>query len=146
LIIQFPFFISVIPVALSGAIVLVGLVLFIRVHKAAGSIVLLFGVLIGAVFGPMLFMDRVVVDDERIEQRTGFWFAPTVKGFDLAGIERILITEGRDLKQRPIELWVAEYPSRPAIRVDPGDLWEMNGRLIVDHLTRRGVTVIRSKE
>lgn len=146
MLVEFPFVVGMIPVAVAALILLLGLALFFKVHKAAGAFVLLFGVLFAAVFAPMLFLDRVIVDEVRIEQRTGLWFAPTVKGFDLAGLERIVITEGRDLKGRPVEIWVAEYPSRPAVRVDPGDLWEMNGTLLAEHLTKRGVRVVRSLE
>lgn len=144
--VSFPLHIALIPVAISASVVLLGLFLFVKVNKVLGLLIAAFGMLFGALFGPMLLMDKVVVDDHRIRQHTGFWFDQTEKGFSFEGIERVNITTGRDMKGRVIEVWMAEYANRPSIRVDPGDLWEMNGDAIARHLSTLGIDVARTSE
>ncbi len=39
-------------------------------------------------FGPMLFFDRVTIDDKAVSQRTGFWFAPTRNRLEFEGTKR----------------------------------------------------------
>lgn len=144
--ITFPLYISLIPVAIAAAGVLVGVFLFAKVNKILGVFIGAFGTLFGAAFGPMLLMDRVVVDDRHIRQYTGFWFDQTEKGFEFDGIERIVIGTGQDLKGRPIEVWTAEYSDRPSIEIDPGDLWESNGGAIAAYLKRLRIDVVRPGE
>ncbi len=141
---EFPLHISLIPVAVPAAILLLGLFLFVKVNKILGFVIGAFGMLFGLLFGPMLLMDRVFVDDSRIRQYTGFWFDQTKKGFSFDGIERIRITTGRDLKGRVIEVWIAEYKDRPSVTIDPGDLWELNGDAITKHINALGIDVVRS--
>lgn len=141
---EFPLHISLIPVAVPAAILLLGLFLFVKVNKILGFLIGAFGVLFGLLFGPMLLMDRVIVDDSRIRQYTGFWFDQTEKGFSLDEIERVTITTGRDLKGRVIEVWIAEYKDLPSVTIDPGDLWESNGDAIAKHIDALGIDVVRS--
>ena len=140
----FPLYLSLIPLAIPAAALLLGLFLFVRVNKILGSLIGAIGVLFGALFGPMLLMDRVIVDDGRIRQYTGFWFDQTEKGFGFDRIERVRITTGRDLKGRAIEIWIADYKDQPSVTIDPGDLWEMNGEAIVKHMDALGMVVVRS--
>ncbi len=140
---EFPLHISLIPVAAPTAILLLGLFLFVKVNKIPGFLIGAFGVLFGLLFGPMLLMDRVIVDDRRIHQSTGFWFDQTEKGFSFDGIERVTITTGRDLKGRVIEVWIAEYKDRPSVTVDPGDLWELNGDAIAKYVNTLGIDIVR---
>ena len=142
----FPLHISLIPIAIPVAVLLLGLFLFVRVNKILGLLIGAFGVLFGLLFGPMLLMDRVIVDDSRIRQYTGFWFDQTEKGFSFDGIERVTITTGRDLKGRVIEIWIAEYRDRPSVTVDPGDLWELNGDAIAKHINALGVDIVGSSD
>ena len=130
----FPLHISLIPIAIPAAVLLLGLFLFVRVNKLLGSLIGAFGVLFGLLFGPMLLMDRVTVDDRRIHQSTGFWFDQTEKGFSFDGIERVTITTGRDLKGRVIEVWIAEYKDRPSVTVDPGSARDANPELLGNHI------------
>ena len=130
----FPAMISAIPVAISLGIILLGLFLWRKTGRLLGVAVVAGGALFGVLFGPMLFMDRVVIDDVGIEQTTGFWFAQTRKGFEFEDLESLTISSGRDLRGRPRELWIAEYRSGQTTVVDPGDLWESNGEAIIDHL------------
>jgi hypothetical protein len=55
----FPLHLSLIPIAILAAVLLLGLFLFVRVNKLLGSLIGAFGVLFGLLFGPMLVMDRV---------------------------------------------------------------------------------------
>ncbi len=139
--IGFPLYIALIPVAITASAFLIGLFLFLKVSRILGLLVAAFAMLFGGLFGPMLLMDKVVVDEHQIRQHTGFWFDQTEKGFDFDGIERVTISAGRDLKGRVIEVWIADYAERPSIRIDPGDLWEMNGDTITRHLSTLGIAV-----
>lgn len=141
--IGFPPYIALIPVAIATAALPLGLILFIKVSKLLGALIGAFGIAFGLLFGPMLLTDRVMVDEQRIQQNTGLWFAQTEKGFDFDGIERVTITTGRDLKGRSIELWIAEYADRPSVQIDPGDLWESNGEAIARHLNSLGIEIVR---
>jgi hypothetical protein len=142
----FPFHIALIPVAIAGIAVLVGAFLFVKGNKLLGHIIAAFGILFGLAFGPMLLMDRVIVDEQRIRQETGFWFDQTEKGFGFDAIRRVRITTGRDLKGRPIEVWIAEYTDRPSVQIDPGDLWESNGEAITRHMSALGIEVVRERD
>jgi hypothetical protein len=66
------------------------------------------------------------------------------KGFDFEGMERITITTGHDMKNREIEIWIAQYRDRPDEEIDPGDLWEMHSDAIVEYLNKLGIQVLRS--
>ena len=100
-------------------------------------------VLAGGIFAPMLALDRVVLDDQKLEQTTGFWFAPTVKGFRLTDVESVTISTVRDMKNRKYEVWIAKMKDGHSQEVDPGDLWEMNGRDIIERLRAKGIEVRR---
>jgi hypothetical protein len=138
----FPWYLSIIPALIAGLLLLIATFTWNRIRSLA-VIVGLFGLLIGVLFGPMLFLDRVSVDQQRLMQRTGLWFAPTTKGFELEQVRRIHITSGRDLKGRVIEVWIADLKDGTEQRVDPGDLWERNGLLIAGFLELEGIPVVR---
>ncbi len=142
----FPLYISLIPVAIAAAVLLLGLFLFVKVNKLLGLLIGAFGMLFGLLFGPMLLMDRVIIDDHHIQQNTGFWFDQTEKGFSFEGIERLTITTGRDLKGRAIEIWIAEYNDRPSVQIDPGDLWESSGHAIAKHINALGIEIVQSSD
>jgi hypothetical protein len=102
-----------------------------------------FALLAGGIIGPMLALDRVVLNDDKLEQTTGFWFAPTVKGFRLAEVASLTITTARGRKDLEYEVWIAELKNGQTKQVDPGDLWEMNGPDIIQRLQSRGIVVRR---
>ena len=141
--IGFPLYVALIPVAIALVALFLGIILFRNVNRWLGALIGGFGMLFGAAFGPMLLMDRVIIDDRELRQYTGLWFDQTVKGFRLDGLQRVVITAGRDLKGRVIEVWVAEYADGTRVEIDPGDLWEMNGEAIVAHLRRLRIDVVR---
>ncbi|WP_437525493.1 hypothetical protein WME79_38705 [Sorangium sp. So ce726] len=95
----------------------------------------------GGLFAPMLAMDRVVLDDQKLEQTTGFWFAPTVKGFRLAEVASIAIGTARNRKNREYEVWIVKGRDGQVQEIDPGDLWEMNGQDIIRRLREKGIDV-----
>lgn len=141
--IGFPLYIALIPTGIAALGLLCGFFLFARVNKILGLLVGGFGILFGMLFGPMLLMDRVVVDDRHIRQYTGLWFDQTEKGFHFDGIEQVTITTGRDLKGREIEVWVADYSNATSVEIDPGDLWELNGDAIAAYLKTLRIDVVR---
>jgi hypothetical protein len=132
-----------IPVAIGFAILLVGLLVLLKGNLFAGGFVSAFGIIFLVVFGPALFLDKVQIDSEGIIQSTGLWFNQTRKGFKFSGLDRVLITEGRDMKSRTIEIWVAEYKSGESVTIDPGDLWESNGLEINEYMKNNGLKIAR---
>ncbi|WP_437966625.1 hypothetical protein WMF04_44670 [Sorangium sp. So ce260] len=97
----------------------------------------------GGFIAPMLAMDRVVLDDQKLEQTTGFWFAPTVKGFRFADVSSVTIGTARDRKKREYEIWIVRLKDGQTREIDPGDLWEMNGQDIARRLGDKGIEVRR---
>lgn len=95
----------------------------------------------GALVAPMLWLDRVVINDEKLEQTTGFWWSPTVKGFRIAEVSHVLITTSRDRRNRFSEIWVVTFKDGRTQDIDPGDLWEMNGDDITQRLRAFGIEV-----
>lgn len=93
----FPFYIPAIAVAVSIIAFAVGLYL-VKANKSITAIVIAFIVsaLAGGIFSPSLVMDRVILDDLKLEQTTGFWFDPTVKGFGLRK-SRIFVLERQEI-------------------------------------------------
>src|SRR5262245_2700216 len=97
----FPSYVPAIAIVVSVVAAMIGAVLVgtqqpVRYYLAAFFV----SVLAGGIFAPMLAMDRVVLDDEKLEQTTGFWFSPTVKGFRLADVALVTITTAHDRKGR----------------------------------------------
>jgi len=141
---EFPIYLSVIPI-------LIGLIIFVisyyvfRSSRAGGAILGVFGLFIVVVFGPILFMDKVTVDETGISQETGFWFDRTQKGILFKDITSLTITTDNDRKGREYIVWVAEYKSGAIKKVDPGDLWEINDDNIVAILDKFGINVIQKK-
>jgi len=139
---EFPLNVALIPIGIGLAIVILAAVLF-RFSNAGGYIVGTIGALFLFVFGPVLFKDKVVVNETGIVQTTGFWFSPTVKGISFEGLESVIITTRFDNQDRANEIWIAVYSSGESREVDPGDLWEMNGQPIREYLIERSINVVR---
>jgi hypothetical protein len=102
---------------------------------------LLLGGLALGVFLPGMAVDRVVVTSEEIRQTTGFWFAPTRKGFRYADVHSIRIEELTTSKGVPNAIWVVRYKNGKVESLDPGDLWEKSSDTIVPRLQEHGVDV-----
>jgi len=138
----FPSYVPGIAIGVAALAAAIGAFLLWR-RKPLVLALVAFGVsaLAGGVIAPMLALDRVVLDDQKLEQTTGFWFAPTVKGFRLADVASITISTTRDMKDREYEVWIAKLKNGHSQEVDPGDLWEMNGRDIIERLRTKGIEV-----
>jgi hypothetical protein len=138
---RFPFWLACLPPVAAIAVFAVGAWRLRRGRR--GRLWQFAGILIGVVFGPMLFLDRVVVDDEGIEQTTGFWFAPTEKGIRFAGTRRVRIERERSggRRNRMQDVWYAEDGAGGVQRLDPGDLWDLHADEIVTCLRARGIEV-----
>ncbi|WP_437544944.1 hypothetical protein WME97_37610 [Sorangium sp. So ce367] len=141
---SFPSYVPGIAIAIAVLAASIGVLLLWRRQPLVVALIA-FGVsaVAGGLFAPMLAMDRVVLDDEKLEQTTGFWFAPTVKGFRLAEVESVAIGTARDRKNREIEVWIVKGRDGQTREIDPGDLWEMNGQDILRRLGEKGIDVRR---
>ena len=106
-----------------------------------GLIAAFISLLAGFIFAPCLALDRVVLDDEKLQQTTGFWFSPTVKGFQLADVEHIAIGTARGRKNREHMVWNVTYKDGRTEQINPGDLWEMNSADIAARLRAKGIDV-----
>ncbi|WP_437676704.1 hypothetical protein [Sorangium sp. So ce131] len=140
----FPTYVPGIAAAIAVLAASIGALLLWR-RKPPIVALIAFGVsaLAGGIVAPTLARDRVVLDDQKLEQRTGLWFAPTVKGFRLADVASVTIGSARDRKNREYEVWIVKTRSGEARQIDPGDLWEMNGQDIIQRLRDRGIEVRR---
>ncbi|HWB01585.1 MAG TPA: hypothetical protein VG796_01090 [Verrucomicrobiales bacterium] len=99
----------------------------------------------GGIIAPGLLMDRVVLDDTKLQQTTGFWFSPTIKGFNLAGLKsiRIIKVKAMGRNDHDHDEWIATMKSGRTGQLDPGDLWENNAEDIIDRLKAKGIEVMR---
>lgn len=95
----------------------------------------------GGILAPSMAKDQVVLDGEKLEQRTGFWFAHTVKGFRHSAVQSIRIATAHDHKQRPFEIWIVNTRDGRSNEIDPGDLWIRNRDDIIDRLRKLGVEI-----
>lgn len=138
----FPIYVPAIAIAISVIACVIGAYL-IRAKKSIKNIIIAFvvGALSGGIFAPMLAMDCVILDDQKLEQTTGFWFAPTVKGFRLDEVSYIQIGTARDRKNREYEIWRVSYLNGQIQDIDPGDLWEINGADIIQRLRSKGIKI-----
>jgi hypothetical protein len=126
-----------------GAALVFSLGLFLRfktnVASRVGYAVAALGLLGLTVIGPMMVLDRVTLTKQSLVQRTGFWFSPTVKGFEFAGVERIVITPVRERRHSDNHWFIHQ---RGQVReIDPGDLWDHNADTIVPWLQQQGLQV-----
>lgn len=139
---QFPLLNSLILPFISLFICIVGLIIILKKQIVPGGIILILGLLFGIIFGPLLFADKVVVDDLGIMQKTGFWFNPTIKGLEFEDLNEILITIEKNENDFPALIWYGKYSTEKVKRVDPGDLWEDNIAEIVQYIRKLGINVI----
>jgi len=123
----------------SAIALLVGIALVMRgARRRLGFGVVTASVIVGGFLAPMMWIDRVVITPEEIRQKTGFWFAPTRKGFRYADVESVTIRE-ESSGRRTNRVWFLDLVSGGQDEIDPGDLWENNEDFVVDKLTNFGV-------
>lgn len=103
-----------------------------------------FGALVAVAMGPLLFFDRITIDDQGITQRTGFWFAPTYHTLRFAGATQVrieLARVGTGRRNRQQQVWSVHRADGTVDSLDPGDLWDYHRETLVDELRRRGIRV-----
>jgi hypothetical protein len=137
----FPSYVPGIAIAVAALAAAIGaLLLWRRKPLVLALIALGVSALAGGIIAPTLALDRVVLDDQKLEQTTGLWFAPTVKGFRLTDVTSVTISTNRFGYN---EVWSARMKDGHSQDVDPGDLWAMNGPDIIERLRAKGIEVIR---
>jgi hypothetical protein len=110
--------------------------------RPLGIAVLVGAVAFGVVFGPLLVLDEITVDQHSVEQRTGFWFSPTRKGFTFAELRRIRIASvGKSSVAQ--EVWRLELVDGTTRDLDPGDLWDLHRDEIIRAVEAQGIVVVR---
>ena len=75
-------------------------------------------------FGPMLFFDRVTIDDEAVTQRTGFWFAPTRNRLEFEGTTEVIVLRNGASSLPANTTWRVVRRDGSTRDFDPGDLWD----------------------
>lgn len=100
-----------------------------------------FGLIGLALIGPMMALDRVVLTKSAITQTTGFWFAPTVKGFAFQGVDRIVIAPVRERRGERTESHWFIHRDNQVQEIDPGDLWDHNTDTIVPWIRECGIRI-----
>jgi len=129
-----------IPFGVAAVAIIVAAVCLAMGKKGPAVVWLLIGLLAGAVFGPCMLLDRVIVSADNIEQRTGFVWSQTVKGFRYADVSYVRIVEKpAGPKQRLTIIWEIHERSGDTRDIDPGDLWESNSEEIIPLLESCGV-------
>jgi len=128
-----------------AAVAAVAGVAILVMRRQVAIAVVAFGIalLAGGIVGPMLAMDRVVLDNEKIEQTTGFWWSPTVIGFKLADTAKVEVVSETNLRGRVAEKWIVTSKRGRVQELDPGDLWENNGDDILIRLRQKGIDAHR---
>ena len=108
--------------------------------KGAGVGAAFVALVAGLVFGPSMLFDRVVVSTDAIEQRTGFVWSQTVKGFRYEDVAHVHVTiKPTGPKRRSAMVWEIHEVDGTTRDIDPGDLWESNSDAIVTILQQHGV-------
>ena len=112
----------------------------VRATRVVGALGLAGTALLGATILPGMYLDSVVITPTEITQKTGLWFAPTVKTVRYADVRSISIRTVQKRKGPDARLWVARRTDGTVQEIDPGDLWEFNEELVVRKLSGYGVT------
>lgn len=96
---------------------------------------------------PSMLQDGVKVTPTGVWQTTGFWFAPTRKGFDFAEVAEI------EIGSRPArdgvaleEIWYVHRRDGRTELLDPGDVWERGARWITPAIRRAAIPLRGSRE
>lgn len=145
-------YIPLLVTAVALALAALGVFFIKRRHKQKlalrfAFVCFLMAALVGGVMAPGMFLDRVTLDERRLEQPHGIWFMPGYgpKGFDLARVREIAISvrertarRGRRVSE---EVWTATYDDGSTEAVVAGDLWKYHGREIIERLRKRGIVI-----
>jgi hypothetical protein len=137
------------PSWIGFAVILVGLAFmalaaWMKARDSAWKKVLIFGfigLLAAAGIGPGVLLDRVILSDAQITQRTGFWFAPNVRTFAISEMASVNVEVRSGSKGRNKEIWLISMKSGELVEFDPSDLWDRHRVEIQEHLQTYGVAV-----
>lgn len=138
---RFPLWIIAIPVGITAVLLAIAIIL-LKTKSLMWLAILpvLFSLLSGGLFAPMMILDRVEVTPTSIEQTTGFWWDPTRKGFTYSDVIKVQITKKRvGPKLQLHTIWEVHFLDGRVKDIEPGDLWEMNSEEIVKRLENFGV-------
>jgi hypothetical protein len=126
--------------AVPAAVILGGVVLALfRRTRAIGLAVALPWCVLSAIMVPTVLRDEVLVTGESVYQTTGFWFAPTRKGFRFDEVASVRVCDKPDRDGHMSMIWELHYRDGHVRDLDPGDLWEISSPEVVARLKRRGV-------
>jgi hypothetical protein len=82
-----------------------------------------------------------VLDGEKLQQTTGFWFHSTVKGFALKAVASVQIGSARDRKNGEYEVWIVNCKNGSTEIIDPGDLWILHRSDLIRRLGEKACPV-----
>jgi len=129
-----------VPVGIVTICALIGAVWRSGTAWIIGAIVAVFATLIV----PGICMDTLEITPQRITQTTGFWFAPTVKGFAYEQVSAVRQEWRRERSGRSGTrnnlYWIVEYRDGRTEEIDLGDLWENNRDVAIPRLQQYGVS------
>ena len=136
------------PIYYSVIAALVGLVAsivafhLIRAGKPVKSIVtaLFIAVIFLGGLTPMFFLGRISINNSIVEQRVGYWFAPTTTRFRLADISAVHIGVVKDAKYRDRKAWFIHYKDGHIEKFRPSTLWDLNEADIIKHFQSANVS------
>lgn len=141
--------VKVLLIVLPAAAMLVCMISLLRSsHRVSAIVLLCIALAFVVLVVPGICNDEVVVSDKGVWQRTGFWFAPTTKGFNCDGVlfVELIKVEKRSGRSRHEEnVWVIHNRDNTHPRIDPGDLWDNNEALILQKIKGYGVKVVDSR-
>ena len=138
---RIPTYVILIPVVIAVGLIVLSVVGFAkRAHPVICLIPLGLALSPGLLFAPNMYQDRVEVHPDRIQQTTGFFFAPNRKGFEYKEVVYVHIKQQRDRKNRTANVWEIHEKGGATRDIDPGDLWDVNETQIVSLLKGYGVS------
>lgn len=126
-------------------LLIVGGVLFTVRRKQGAWVAILVGI-VGMLFGPNMFFDRAVIDDDHFELSTGFFFSPTyfnIKWDNVASIHGSMEEKtGRRGRKSTSYYLNFNLKSGGSEKVPSGDLMK-NGPIkkLVEMAAKKGITV-----
>lgn len=142
---SYPVYVPGIAIAITVVAALIGLGYWQRKSAANAALAWTVAGLGGVVFAPMLLMTRVVVDEEKVEQTTGFWFYGKVKGFRLAEVASIT-TEEVGNRRGTREVWHLTKKNGQAEQIVVGDMWREHSGEILEFLRAKGIDAKSASE
>ena len=136
----FPLYISLIPVAVAGACLILGILCF-RKREARRLSYFMFAIVIiaGGIIAPAMLLDRIAVSPQEIVTTTGFWFSPTREGFAYQDVRHVRVTTCRDLKGRVCPAWEIHFQDGRVHQIPLSDLWSLHSERIMALLQSHGV-------